>query len=114
MVANIRCEELQLEQLEAFRRDPAWVALEAEAGADLATSFGQRAADLMDSCLEGERMSECCGLGLVSWRWQTPAGATAACRCQPLHTASHPTPRFHASIVHPTPPNRLRRRGALL
>lgn len=53
MVANIRCAELAEEQIEAFRRDTAWAALSEEASQDLATSFGQRAADLMDSCLEG-------------------------------------------------------------
>ncbi|KAL4442065.1 hypothetical protein ABPG77_011326 [Micractinium sp. CCAP 211/92] len=53
MVANIRCAEIAAEQLEAFRRDPTWRGLAEEAEQDLAASFGQRAADLMDSCLEG-------------------------------------------------------------
>ncbi|KAL4858391.1 Protein ROOT HAIR DEFECTIVE 3 [Chlorella vulgaris] len=53
MVANIRCGELMAEQLAAFKADAAWHALAEEAGADLAPAFGQRAADLMDSCLEG-------------------------------------------------------------
>lgn len=54
MVANIRCAEIAAEQLEAFRRDPTWRGLAEEAEQDLVASFGQRAADLMDSCLEGE------------------------------------------------------------
>jgi hypothetical protein len=53
MVANIRCGELMAEQLEAFRADRAWLSLAEEAGQDLVPSFGQRAADLMDSCLQG-------------------------------------------------------------
>lgn len=63
MVANIRCAEIADEQLEGFRRSPAWLALEVEAGQDLATSFGQRAADLMDSCLEGACSRVFCLLG---------------------------------------------------
>lgn len=53
MVANIRCSEIMADQLDAFKHDAAWTTLAEEAGQDLATSFGQRAADLMDSCLEG-------------------------------------------------------------
>ncbi|GAB4820674.1 hypothetical protein N2152v2_007720 [Parachlorella kessleri] len=53
MVANIRCEEIAAEQLEAFRRDQAWVTLEGEAGQDLVPTFGASLADLLDSCLEG-------------------------------------------------------------
>jgi hypothetical protein len=59
-VANIRCAEIMEEQLAAFRGDPAWAALAEEAGQDLATGFGQRAADLMDSCLEGGCL--CCSV----------------------------------------------------
>ena len=60
MVANIRCAEIMEEQLAAFRGDPAWAALAEEAGQDLAAGFGQRAADLMDSCLEGECCAALC------------------------------------------------------
>jgi hypothetical protein len=78
MVANIRCAEIMEEQLAAFRGDPAWAALAEEAGQDLAAGFGQRAADLMDSCLEGECCAAlcllCCAVPAVVWWMLVAAG----------------------------------------
>ena len=41
-----------------------------EAGQDLATSFGQRAADLMDSCLEGGWQTLCICIAALTCRLQ--------------------------------------------
>ncbi len=81
MVANIRCAEIMSEQLDAFRYDGAWLALEAEASQDLAPAFGQRAADLMDSCLEGERERRVAvALLLLLWWWRVVV-IVAGCLC---------------------------------
>ena len=52
-------------------------ALETEASQDLATSFGQRAADLMDSCLEGGLLPALSSHAALWYaRKATPAGST--------------------------------------
>ena len=101
MVANIRCAEIMEEQLAAFRGDPAWAALAEEAGQDLAAGFGQRAADLMDSCLEGECCAAlccaccaCCAVLCLPWSggclWQRAADLTHTCLegCELAHVAA--------------------------
>uniref|UniRef100_A0A383VTW4 Protein ROOT HAIR DEFECTIVE 3 homolog n=1 Tax=Tetradesmus obliquus TaxID=3088 RepID=A0A383VTW4_TETOB len=53
MVANIRCNEIKLEQLRNFSQDQAWQALEAGSSSSLMRDFGKHAAGLLESCLEG-------------------------------------------------------------
>jgi hypothetical protein len=53
MVANIRCNEIKLEQLRNFSQDQAWQALEQGGSSSLMRDFGRDAAGLLDSCLKG-------------------------------------------------------------
>ncbi|KAF6265964.1 RHD3/Sey1 [Scenedesmus sp. NREL 46B-D3] len=53
MVANIRCNEIKVEQLRNFSQDQAWQALETSSSTTLLRDFGRDAADLLGSCLEG-------------------------------------------------------------
>lgn len=53
------------DQLEAFRRDQAWGALEGEAGQDLVPGFGAQLAELMDSCIQGARRAGRGGRGVA-------------------------------------------------
>jgi hypothetical protein len=53
MVANIRCNEIKLEQLRNFSQDQAWQALDAGSSSALMRDFGKNAAGLLDSCLQG-------------------------------------------------------------
>jgi hypothetical protein len=53
MVANIRCEEIAIDQLTALLEDQAWASLKAEAAAGVVSDFGKRASTLLHSCLTG-------------------------------------------------------------
>lgn len=53
MVANIRCEEIAADQLEALLGDQTWEVLQTEAAAGLVSDFGSRASALLHSCLVG-------------------------------------------------------------
>ncbi len=53
MVANIRCEEIAADQLEALLGDQTWEVLQTEAAAGLVSDFGSRASALLHSCLAG-------------------------------------------------------------
>ena len=65
MVANIRCAEIGKAQLEAFRAYAAWQAMVEKAGRDVVPGFGQRAADLIGSALEGyEEQTRYCERGM--------------------------------------------------
>lgn len=116
MVANIRCAEIAAEQLEAFRGDAAWQALAEEAGQDLAASFGQRAADLMDSCLEGEqgaggraggerggpknpgREQRQAG-GLLLWWPRRPGRLSTCSNLAPVPNPAHPSTPAHPALA---------------
>jgi len=53
MVANIRCNEIKMDQLRAFSSDQAWQTLEQASRQQLISGFGQQLSALMDSCYEG-------------------------------------------------------------
>lgn len=53
MVANIRCNEIKLDQLRNFTSDQAWQSMEHDSGRVLIRDFGKRTAALVDSCMKG-------------------------------------------------------------
>jgi hypothetical protein len=53
MVANIRCAEIMKDQLAAFSRDQAWLAVRERSSAALVRDFGPTVGALLDSCLQG-------------------------------------------------------------
>lgn len=53
MVANIRCNEIKLDQLRNFRSDQAWQSMEQDSSNKLIPDFGKHTAALIDSCLKG-------------------------------------------------------------
>ena len=53
MVANIRCNEIKLDQLRCFEADQAWQSLVAEGQNTLVRGFAQRAGALRESCVQG-------------------------------------------------------------
>ena len=60
MVANIRCTEIMEDQLQSFTQDQAWQSLKAAAGKGVVPGFGRLANDLVESCITGLALTQCC------------------------------------------------------